>query len=107
MIEIAYSESFRQLRANVHNWIQFTNHVQISIGIKIFTMSTRQQRKMIVLYEDRQDMTQEIEFGIESAPQPLQIPIAVLYRDIPQELQNIEFLEIQLIPLRNKILRKL
>ena len=57
--------------------------------------------------EKYDDIAEEIEFGIESAPQPLQIPIAVLYRDIPQELQNIEFLEIQLIPLRNKILRKL
>jgi hypothetical protein len=107
VIEVAYSESFRQLQANVHNWIQFTNHVQISIGIKIFTMNTQQQRKMIVLYEDRQGMTQEIEFGIQLAPQPLQIPIAILYREIPQELQDIAFLKIQLIPLRNKILRKL
>ena len=107
VIEVAYSESFRQLRASVHNWIQFTNDVQISIGIKIFTMSTQQQREMIVLYEDRQGMTQEIEFGIELAPQPLRIPIAVLYRDIPQELRDIEFLEIQLVSLRNEILTKL
>ena len=104
VIEVAYSESFRQLRANIHNWVQFTNHVQISIGIKMFTMNTQQQRKMIALYEDCQGMTQEIEFGIELAPQPLRIPIAVLYRDIPQELQDIEFLEIQMVlSLRNKI----
>ena len=106
VIEVAYSESFQQLRANVHHWILFTNHVQISIGIKIFTMNTQQQRKMIVLYEDRQGMTQEIEFGIESAPQPLRIPIFVLYGDIPQEIQDVAFLDIQLIPLRNKILRE-
>lgn len=107
MIEVAYSESFRQLRSNVHNWIQFTTHVQLSLGIKIFTMNTQRQRKMVILYQDRQGMTQEIEFGTKSTPEPLRIPTSVLYRDIPQELQSIAFLEIQLIPLRNKILREL
>jgi hypothetical protein len=107
VIEVAYSESFKQLKEHVHNWIILTNHVDISIGVKIFTINTKQQRKMIALYEDRPGMTQEIEFGIELSPQPLRIPIAVLYRDIPQELENVDFLEINLITLRNKILSAL
>ena len=107
VIEVAYSESMPQMREEVHNWILFTDHVQISIGIKIYKVNTKGQRKMIILYEDRQGWTQEIEFGIEKTPQPLRIPIAVLYRAIPEDLQGIEFLDIQLVCLRNEILREL
>lgn len=107
VIEIAYSESFKQLKENVHNWIQWTRHVRICIGIKIFVPNQQQQRKMILLYEDRQGMKQEIEFGIATAPPTLRIPVGVLYLIIPQELENIECLEIQLSPLRNKILEAL
>ena len=106
VIEVAYSESFRQLQEDVHNWIAMTDHVRISLGVKIFTINTQGQRKMIMLYEDRQSEPKQIEFGINPTPERLEIPVSVLYQDVPQELQHVQNLEIDLIPLRNSILEE-
>jgi hypothetical protein len=108
VIEVAYSESFKYLQLIVHDWIHLTNHVRISIGVKIFPVNRRGQRRIMILYEDRQGIAQNIEFGMTAAPSALQISTAMLYNHhILPQLRGIEHLEIQLIPLRDWILSEL
>lgn len=107
VIKVAYADSLVQLRNDIQDWATLCKNFGAAIGIKIFALNEHGQRKMIILYADREGMTQEIEFGIAKHPQPLRIPIYEISDCDSDEEENEPHVSIWLLPLREIILKHL